>query len=221
MVSGGALAVVVLAGMNRRDGDRVGDGGHVGQRSVDGAGGAGERGTGGRRGVVENPAERHGKRKKERKSERAKTRGAEETRSGRASVASGWFLVCDFAAVEGDGVGDGELVAVVAVESTTEAMAGNAHAFRFVAFSSHRYTLPNPVTRPAPSLILADEPASLPTCYRIDSSKALRDTASALAALSRQTPPVSDARVPPSPLSTSFPPCVLSWRTSPRLKLAD
>ena len=62
-----------------------------------------------------------------------------------------------FCGGEGDGGdGDGELVAVVAVGSTREAMAGIAHVFRFVGFSSHRYTLPNSVTRPAPSF-LADE----------------------------------------------------------------
>lgn len=62
VVPGRTLTLVVLARMNRRDGDGVGDGRHVGQRCVDGGGarGSGEGGTGGRRRVVENSAERHG-----------------------------------------------------------------------------------------------------------------------------------------------------------------
>lgn len=61
MVPERTLALVVLPGMNRRDGDGVRYGRRVGQRCVDGGGvrGTREGGTGGRR-VVENSAERHG-----------------------------------------------------------------------------------------------------------------------------------------------------------------
>lgn len=88
-------------------------------------------------------------------------------------------------------------------------------------------TLPNSATRSTPSFLADERPTPstnailfnpTPTQSRV--SKAPRDTASALAALSRQTPLVSNTRVPPSPPSTSFPPCVLSWRTLRRLKLA-
>lgn len=87
-----------------------------------------------------------------------------------------------------------------------EAMAGNAQALiRFVGFSSHRYTLPNLETR---------------WRTRYATSKAPRDTTSALVALSRQTLPASNIPVPPSQPSVSCPPCVLSWHTLRRLKLA-
>lgn len=70
---------------------------------------------------------------------RAKTRGVKR-RGGDVQRASRRGTVGG--AIFGRGgregaVGDGELVAVVAAESTREAMAGIAQVFRFVAFSSH------------------------------------------------------------------------------------
>lgn len=109
-------------------------------------------------------------------------------------------------------------VAAVAVGRTRErAMAGNAHVFRLVGFSSHRYTskFGNSVN-PVPPHGRAQQHSVL---YGTTRSKARPDTTLALGALSRQTPPVSNTPVPPSPPSVSFPPCVLSWRTWRRLKI--
>ena len=109
------------------------------------------------------------------------------------------------------------------------AMAGIAHVFRFVGFSSHRYTAKfgNSVN-PSSFAVLGGRAALTPSATSTSNilfhtsatqslSKARRDRASALAALSRQTPLASDTRVPPSPPSMSFPLCVPSWRTSRRL----
>ena len=54
-----------------------------------------------------------------------------------------------------------------------------------------------------------------------DLTRARPGTASALAALSRQTPPGSSTQVLPSQPSTSSPPCEPSWRTWRRLKFTS